>query len=106
MKLSDKLAEIETIFIVLMENRSFDHMLGYLSLPPYNRDINGIKQAWQSSYSNSFNGAKFALWHRSDPYIAIDPPHERGDIDVQMGGPMSNAPMSGFVTSYASDSRV
>jgi phospholipase C len=26
-------ARIDTIVILMMENRSFDHMLGYLSLP-------------------------------------------------------------------------
>lgn len=106
MKLSDKLAEIETIFVVTLENRSFDHMLGYLSLPPFNRGIEGIKQAWSSGYASVFNGTKYPPWHRSDPYIAVDPPHERGDIDVQMGGPIANAPMNGFLRSYVSDSRV
>ena len=106
MKLSDKLAEIETIFIVMLENRSFDHMLGYLSLPPYNRDIEGIKQAWSSNYTNVFYLATYRPWYRSDPYVPVDPPHERGDIDVQMGGPIQSAPMNGFVQSYTSDSRV
>jgi phospholipase C len=33
---------IKTIVVVMMENRSFDHMLGYLSLPPSNRkDVDG-----------------------------------------------------------------
>ena len=27
------LSDIETIIITIMENRSFDHMLGYLNLP-------------------------------------------------------------------------
>ncbi len=106
MKLSDQLAEIETIFIVMLENRSFDHILGYLSLPPCNRDVEGIRQAWSSNYVNQFKGVTYAPWHRSDPYIPVDPPHERGDISVQMGGPIPNAPMGGFVESYASDSRV
>ncbi len=25
-------------FFIIMENRSFDHMLGYLNLPPWNHD--------------------------------------------------------------------
>ena len=34
---------IDTIVVLMMENRSFDHMLGYLSLPKYGgrKDING-----------------------------------------------------------------
>ena len=26
---------IKTIVVVMMENRSYDHLLGYLSLPPW-----------------------------------------------------------------------
>jgi phospholipase C len=29
----DRLFQIDHIIVVMMENRSFDHMLGYLSLP-------------------------------------------------------------------------
>jgi phospholipase C len=106
MKLSDKLAEIETIFIVMMENRSLDHMLGYLSLPPYNRDLEGIKQAWGKNYASILDNRPYPPWHRADPYVSVDPPHERSDISVQMGRPVSSAPMNGFVESYVSDSRV
>jgi phospholipase C len=97
---------IDTIFIVIMENRSFDHMLGYLSLAPFNRDVEGISQAWKKSYSNTWDGITQNPWHRSDPSVEIDPPHERTDISVQMGDPIANAPMTGFMESYASDSRV
>ena len=31
------LSQIKNIVILMMENRSFDHMLGYLSLPPAGR---------------------------------------------------------------------
>lgn len=81
-------------------------MLGYLSLAPFKRDVQGIAQAWQAGYSNTFKGIKQPPWHRSDSYVAIDPPHERADISVQMGGPIPKAPMSGFMKSYGSDSRV
>ncbi|MGH9763952.1 MAG: alkaline phosphatase family protein, partial [Blastocatellia bacterium] len=37
------LKDIETIIIVIMENRSFDHMLGYLSLPDYGWAVDGLK---------------------------------------------------------------
>jgi len=38
----DDLSKINNIVIVMMENRSFDHMLGYLSLDPSNRtDVDG-----------------------------------------------------------------
>jgi hypothetical protein len=37
--------QVETIFVVMFENRSFDHLMGYLSLPPYNRPVEGLLQA-------------------------------------------------------------
>ena len=44
---------IEHIFVVMMENRSFDHLLGYLDLAPHNRtDIIGIKDAQIRGYGN------------------------------------------------------
>ena len=38
------LDRINTIVVVMMENRSFDHVLGYLSLPEYGgrRDVDGL----------------------------------------------------------------
>jgi phospholipase C len=106
MTLKDKLSEIKTIFIVMMENRSFDHALGYLSLPPYNRDVDGIKQAWLKNYASKYQGKDYPPWHRTDLYMPIDPTHERGDIAVQIGQQVPGFPMSGFVASYASDPRV
>ena len=50
-----KLSDIQTIVVVMMENRSFDHILGYLSLPPFNRtDVDGLKinPAWLAQYTN------------------------------------------------------
>jgi len=55
------LKNIEHIFIVMMENRSFDHLLGYLELPPHNRtDIVGIKDARTKGYGNLHNGSNYA----------------------------------------------
>ena len=43
--MSTNLNLIDTIIIVLMENRSFDQMLGYLSLPEDGRsDIEGLRK--------------------------------------------------------------
>ncbi len=101
-----ELDKIDTVFILMMENRSFDHMLGYLDLPPYNKSVVGIKDAWLKNFVNRYNGQAYGPWHRSDVTINYDPPHERGDIDAQIGGEIPNAPMGGFVASYASDQDV
>ncbi|HZO81365.1 MAG TPA: alkaline phosphatase family protein [Candidatus Binataceae bacterium] len=97
------LEQIDHIFIVMMENRSFDHMLGYLSLPPYNQPVDGIKQAWQCDFHNVFEGVTYTPQHRTDPAVPVDPPHERKDMAVQIGTPIA---MDGFVKSYASGHRV
>ncbi len=97
------LEQIEHFFIVMMENRSFDHMLGYLSLPPHNAPVKGIKQAWQAEYHNVFEGVLYMPQHRTDPAVPVDPPHERKDMAIQIGDPVA---MDGFVRSYASGPRV
>jgi phospholipase C len=101
-----ELDKVNTVFVVMMENRSFDHMLGYLDLAPYSKAVVGIKDAWLKNFVNRYQGQAYGPWHRSDLTINVDPPHERGDIDVQIGGEIPNAPMSGFVESYASSSEV
>ncbi len=42
---ASSLDSIETIVVVVMENRSFDHMLGYLSLNAFGgrNDVDGLK---------------------------------------------------------------
>jgi phospholipase C len=91
------LSRVQTIVIAMMENRSFDHILGYLGLPdsghPLAARIEGIQHA--------------NLYYGHDPYpprpltsssIAPDPPHEREDIALQIN--TLAGPMKGFVDSY------
>jgi phospholipase C len=94
------LSRVKTIVITMMENRSFDHILGYLGLPnsghPLAARIEGIQHA--------------NLYYAHDPYpprrltnpsIDPDPPHEREDIAIQINSPVAG-PMKGFVDSYRS----
>lgn len=106
------LEDIHTIVIVMMENRSFDHMLGYLSLPDYGRkNVDGLKldaatsalhPAWPPEFVVPGPYTPFRL---PDPRAPLpgDPPHERRNIATQMGTPgqaQSTYPMKGFVQSY------
>jgi len=98
---------IKTIVVVMMENRSFDHLLGYLSLPPYNwPNVDGLQldPNWIAKASSTYNGNSFPPFLLTDPYdlIDADPPHERDQIATQMGTPVNGVyPMNGFVTNYA-----
>jgi phospholipase C len=98
---------IKTIVVVMMENRSFDHLLGYLSLDPFNRNnVEGLKttSAWQQKAASDYDGAKYYPFLLTDPYdlIDADPPHERDQIATQMGTAVNGMfPLNGFVTNYA-----
>jgi len=100
------LSLIKTIVVVMMENRSFDHMLGYLSLAPYNWQVEGLKNtpAWQDQASSVYGTSKYPPFLLTDPYdlIDADPPHERDQIATQMGTAVNGVfPMNGFVINYA-----
>lgn len=97
---------IETIVILIQENRSFDHMLGYLSLPPYSRgDVEGLKTdpAWLERYANLFAGRAYKPFQMKDKRMSGDPPHDRDWIGLQIGSPNAAGeyPMRNFVAGYA-----
>ena len=100
------LAAIEHIVVVMMENRSFDHMLGYLNLPPWNTGrpaTEGVSldPAWVQRYTNMLDGRPFAP-HAFTDRLIDDPPHTRPTIAIQLGTSAGAAgPMTGFVASYA-----
>jgi phospholipase C len=85
------LDQIKTIIVVMMENRSFDHMLGYLSLPPFSRtDVEGQSSdpAWLTRFTNLDNGQSLQSFHSIDPYslpAKFDPPHERPYVAQHLG---------------------
>jgi phospholipase C len=62
--MSINLEKFDHIIILMMENRSFDHMLGYLSLPAElggkNRsDVDGLT----GDESNSLDGVDYPVFH-------------------------------------------
>jgi phospholipase C len=51
------LDRIEHIVVLMLENRSFDHMLGYLSLDDENSKVDGLQHT--PEFSNSYNGQPY-----------------------------------------------
>jgi phospholipase C len=99
------LNDIKTLVIVLMENRSFDHMLSYLTLPPHNRtDVEGqsTDQAWLAKFANPDGAQSFQPFRNGDPYYlppGFDPPHQRGNVTNHLGALNNGAyAMNGFVS--------
>jgi phospholipase C len=98
------ITKIQTIIILMFENRSFDHLMGYLGLPPHNRDVDGLQNT--ANYTNEYNGSEYAPFHLGNPdqKLPDDPPHERDNIGAQINPEPDDDPysMKGFVRSYAS----
>src|SRR5215471_2325348 len=103
------LNDIDTIVIVIMENRSFDHVLGYLasaSAAP-SMPVEGVQDdpGWQSQWTNLYRGISYPLHPlAADVQTIDDPPHEEKTIDIQINTPTypgSPRRMGGFVDSYA-----
>lgn len=102
------LADIDTIIFVMLENRSFDHMLHYLSLHKTTGKlpVEGLRsdKTWQSEYTNIANEKSYPLKKiPASQEIKHDPPHGRESINTQINlSPAGPGPtmMGGFVDTY------
>jgi phospholipase C len=103
---------IQHIFVLMLENRSFDHMLGFSAIQGTDAfantatRINGLT----GSESNTFQGKTYTVTHLADNVMPVDPHHEFTDILCQLCGPNAKytsggtyPPVddSGFAASYA-----
>jgi phospholipase C len=106
------LDKIDTIAIVMMENRSFDHMLGHLSLDAFDgrADVEGLQGAPDAKgrledpqYMNIWGGEiYYPFLFDEDRVLPGDAPHERGPVALQMGELNAGLyPMDGFAEAYA-----
>jgi phospholipase C len=103
---------IEHVFVLMLENRSFDHMLGFSDI--YGNDaetgdgtrIHGLF----GTESNSWNGNVYPVTRGADRVMPIDPPHEFPEVVEQLcgagatysrGGPYPPTDNSGFAAAYA-----
>jgi len=92
---------IKHIFVLMLENHSFDNMLAMSGIP-------GITHATTAN-SNSYNGQSYAVTKGAPPTMPTDPGHEFPDVAVQLtgqsyppGGPYpSPINNSGFASNYA-----
>jgi phospholipase C len=101
------LSAIKTIVIVMLENRSFDHMLGYRSLDSFGKStVDGLKDdpKWNADVANPLGNERYPPWHWKDAFAKMpgDPPHERDNIALQLGSKTANGfALDGFVKNYA-----
>lgn len=83
--MADLKRDIDTVVIVLMKNRSFDHILGYLGLPPDSRKIEELRLKDDPCFANPYNGQSYPPYHLTRLDMPHDPPHERPWIKEQIG---------------------
>ncbi len=93
------LANIDHIVVLMMENRSFDHMLGYLSKEgggdgKKRTDIDGLLGGETNADGKGRNYSSFPL---SNTTFNESPDHSHQPVENQING----GKMNGFVTSFA-----
>jgi len=78
----ENLRKIEHIVVLMLENRSFDHMLGYLSLEGGRDDVDGLK----AGMKNEYQGRTYPVHKLENTALdkAHDPCHAPDCIDEQL----------------------
>jgi phospholipase C len=101
------LAPIEHIVVVMLENRSFDHMLGYLAFPEHALPTHGANdfpstvEGIAPGHVNYHAGNMYGPEPLDESVFSdneLDPPHDPQSAQAQIAG----GSMSGFVTAFAS----
>jgi phospholipase C len=85
------LAKVDHVVVLMLENRSFDHMLGYLSLTGRRPDIDGLRPG----FANECQGRTYPVHHLSTTTVGVDPDHSAGAVDEQI----ADGTMGGFAAS-------
>jgi len=102
--MSDLKNLVDTIVILMMENRSFDNILGHLSMPSYGnrKDVDGLRTPLKDpKYANPAGRIYYPRAMSDDKELKFDLPHNRPDIEtIQLAKLRQKYTMSGFVKSY------
>src|SRR5580704_7499869 len=103
---------ITHVFVLVLENRAFDHMLGYSGITGIDAEsgqptkVIGV----DGSEVNTYNGTPYLIKQGADWVMPVDPGHEFLEVLEQLSGPLAAYPSggpyptinnSGFVASYA-----
>jgi phospholipase C len=104
--------QIEHVFVLMLENRSFDHLLGFSAISGTDA-ISGVPttvKGLAGTERNSYQGKVLTVSHPADYAMVVDPGHEFTDALCQLcgadatyvpGGHYPPIDNSGFVASYA-----
>ncbi|MGB8113156.1 MAG: alkaline phosphatase family protein [Candidatus Sulfotelmatobacter sp.] len=102
---------VQHVFVLMLENRAFDHMLGFAAITGRDAETGQPTQVkgLTGSESNVFNGSPYSVSKGADNVMPVDPGHEFTNVLEQLCGAGVNYPRggaypaidkSGFVASY------
>ncbi len=93
---------ISTVVLVMLENRSFDHMLGHLAYENLVTDVDGLEKDL-SKYENPYQGAGYKPFPMAGEPLSSDLPHEWDQVATQLAYSQvtQQFSMNGFVDAYA-----
>jgi phospholipase C len=93
---------VSTVVLVMLENRSFDHMLGHLRYENLMPDVNGLDQNF-TPYENVYQGIGYQPFRLAPTMLSSDLPHEWNFVQTQLhSNPVTQQfDMNGFVQAYA-----
>jgi phospholipase C len=95
------LDNIDTIALLMFENRSFDHLLGHLSLEDPTSQVDGLRNiATDPIYANLHQNRVYRPFPIHDADITHDPPHGRDFVALQLAAKGDKFRMSGFARAY------
>ncbi len=97
------LSLVDTIVFLMMENRSFDHMLGHLSLSGSMPQVDGLHAPLdQDQYANPHDGRVYHPFEMRDGRLESDVPHNREHIPTQFAYSETSGryEMNGFARGY------
>lgn len=104
--------KIQNIFVLMLENRSFDHMLGFSAITGIDAETGQKTQieGLSGQESNNYEGNNYPVTMPADWVMPFDPGHEFTDVVEQLGGADATYPAggtyppinnSGYVLNYA-----
>ena len=94
---SGNLGKIDHIVVVMMENRSFDHMLGYLRHEGNRTDIDGLTG---TESNRDANGNLFPVNALTRTYFRNDPGHGWNEVAEQLAADTGHPSNGGFVRNF------
>ena len=103
--------KVDTIAILMLENRSYDHMFSFLSLNTAaspRLDIDGITSLQKKEYVNVSVTETYRPWITNDDRLVSDLPHGRKLVNLQLRNSESETDpitMRGFVEAYRQESK-